>query len=104
MFPSHVVVGLQMRIDKIGVNRDSAHERRRLEIYALNTILCASEEAKLHELIRQHANDTVEETQPADLERMIAIAALPDSDDDKHQSNSPRMGKTGASHGSAVKV
>ena len=86
---------VQMRIDKIGVNRDSAHERRRLEIYALNTILCASEDAKLQELIKQHANDTVKDADVGETERMIALAAMPDSDDDKHQGNSPRATKSG---------
>jgi len=86
---------VQMRIDKIGINRDSAHERRRLEIYALNTILCASEDAKLQELIKQHANDIVKDADVAETERMIALAAMPDSDDDKHQGNSPRATKSG---------
>ena len=98
---------MQIRIDKIGINRDSAHERRRLEIYALNTILCASEDAKLQELIKQHANDTVKDADVAETERMIALAAMPDSDDDKHQGNSPRATKTGyagSSNGSIHKV
>lgn len=97
---------MQMRIDKVGINRDSAHERRRLEIYALNTVLCASEETKLHQLIQQHADDIAKVAESAETERMMAIAALPDSDDDKHQSNSPRMGKSGyaASNGSIHKI
>ncbi|DBB00915.1 hypothetical protein WJX77_003121 [Trebouxia sp. C0004] len=85
----------RMRIDRIGINRDSAHERRRLEIYALNTILCASEDAKLQELIKQHANDTVKDADLAERERMIALAAMPDSDDDKHQANNPKATKSG---------
>lgn len=86
---------VQMRIEKIGINRDRAHERRRLEIYALNTILCASEDAKLQELIKQHASDTVKDADVGDTECMIALAAMPDSDDDKHQGNSPRASKSG---------
>lgn len=86
---------VQMRIDKIGINRDSAHERRRLEIYALNTILCASEDAKLQELIKQHANDAVKDADVTETEHMIALAAVPDSDDDKYQGNSPRATKSG---------
>ncbi|DBA77671.1 TPA: hypothetical protein ACH3X2_008373 [Trebouxia sp. C0005] len=85
----------RMRIDKIGINRDSAHERRRLEIYALNTILCASEDAKLQELIKQHANDAVKDADVTETEHMIALAAVPDSDDDKYQGNSPRATKSG---------
>ena len=85
-----------MRIDKIGINHDSAHERRRVEIYALNTILRASEEAKLQHLIQQHAS--MEEAGPAEQERMVTLAALPDSDDDKYQGNSPRSAKSGTLH------
>ena len=70
-----------MRIDKIGINRDSAHERKRLEIYALNTILRASEEAKLLELIKQHASDDEQSPDSAEQDRMTVLAALPDSDD-----------------------
>ena len=97
---------LQMRIDKIGVNRDSAHERRRLEIYALNTILCASEDARLQQLIQQHAKELDQATEPVETERMLAIAALPDSDDDKHQGNSPRSPRAGCvmSFGSVHKI
>ena len=87
----------QMRVEKIGVNRDSAHERRRLEIYALNTIMCASEDTKLQQLIKQHADELERFTEPSETARMLAIAALPDSDDDKYQSNSPRFAKTGVS-------
>ena len=85
-----------MRIDKIGINRDSAHERKRLEIYALNTILRASEEAKLQQLIQQHAS--VEEVDSSEQDRMVTLAALPDSDDDKYQGNSPRSAKSGNLH------
>lgn len=96
-----------MRIDKIGINSDSAHERKRLEIYALNTILRASEEAKLQQLIQQHADDIVEDPDRAETERMLTIAALPDSDDDKHQVSSPRTSKNGcmaSTNGSIHKI
>lgn len=87
-----------MRIDKIGINRDSAHERKRLEIYALNTILRASEEAKLQLLIKQHACSTEQSPDVDEQERLTALAALPDSDDDKHQASSPRTAKSGSVH------
>ena len=87
-----------MRIDKIGVNRDSAHERNRLEIYALNTVLRASEEAKLQQLIQEHANGSQGTYDAAEQERMATMAALPDSDDDKYQGNSPRTSKSGSLH------
>lgn len=89
---------LQMRIDKIGINRDSAHERKRLEVYALNTILRASEEAKLQQLISQHACSSENAPDPDEQERMSALAALPDSDDDKYQAGSPRTSKAGSLH------
>ena len=87
-----------MRIDKIGINRDSAHDRKRLEIYALNTILRASEEAKLQQLIKQHACSNEQSPDSDELERMTALAALPDSDDDKYQASSPRTNKSGSVH------
>ncbi|KAL3162243.1 hypothetical protein ABBQ32_009942 [Trebouxia sp. C0010 RCD-2024] len=87
-----------MRIDKIGINRDSAHERKRLEIYALNTVLCASEEAKLLQLIKQHASSGEQSSDSAEQDRMTLLAALPDSDDDKCQASSPRTAKSGSVH------
>ena len=79
-----------MRIEKIGINSDSAHDRRRHEIYALNAIMRASEEAKLQELIRQHAAGSSQEPDAAETERMNVLAALPDSDDDRNAHGSNR--------------
>lgn len=87
-----------MRIDKIGINRDSAHERKRLEVYALNAILRASEEAKLQQLIKQHACSSEQSPDRDEQEQMTALAALPDSDDDKYQASSPRTAKSGSVH------
>lgn len=87
-----------MRIDKIGINGDSAHERKRLEIYALNTILRASEEAKLQHLIKQHALCSEHSSDAAEQDRMTVLAALPDSDDDKCQPSSPGTAKSGSVH------
>ena len=87
-----------MRIDKIGINRDSAHERKRLEVYALNTVLRASEEAKLQQLIKQHACSSEQSPNSDEQEQMTVLAALPDSDDDKYQASSPRTAKSGAVH------
>ena len=96
-------VCLQMRIEKIGINNDSAHERRRHEIYALNAIMQASEEAKLQDLIRQHAESSME-PDAAELERMTLLAGLPDSDDDKHSHASNRGSPAASLNGSPHKV
>lgn len=89
-----------MRVEKIGINRDSAHERRRHEIYALNALMRASEEAKLQMLIKQHAESNME-ADAAETERMHVLAAQPDSDDDKYDH---RLGLSANHAGSPHKV
>ena len=92
-----------MRVQKIGINQDSTHERRRHEIYALNAIMRASEEAKLKELIKQHA-EGLGQPDAAEIERMALLAAQPDSDDDKHDQRHGKI-KSASSHaGSPHKV
>lgn len=90
---------MQIRVEKIGINSDSAHERRRHEIYALNAIMRASEEAKLQQLIKQHAEGSMQ-PDAAEIERMHVLAAQPDSDDDKNDHSHARS-NSGSSHASS---
>ena len=79
---------LQKRIANLGLNTSQEHERYRLEIYALNTVLAASEAAQLQLLIQQNAGRDPDLAQsslsPAELQAMLA-----DSDDDVSGHNSP---------------
>ena len=98
---------LQMRIANLGLNTSQEHERRRLEIYALNTVLAASEAAQLQLLIQQNAGRDPDWAQsnlsPAELQTMLA-----DSDDDVSghsspaKSVSPRKGSWAAAKAAAA--
>ena len=98
---------LQMRIANLGLNTSQEHERTRLEIYALNTVLAASEAAQLQLLIQQNAGGDQDLAQsslsPAELQAMLA-----DSDDDVSghsspaKSGSPRKGSWAAAKAAAA--
>ncbi len=79
---------LQKRIANLGLNTSKEHERNRLEIYALNTVLAASEAAQLQLLIQQNAGEDPDLAQsrlsPGELQAMLA-----DSDDDVSRHSSP---------------
>lgn len=92
-----------MRVEKIGINHDSAHERRRHEIYALNAIMRASEEAKLLMLIKQHAEGSMP-PDAAEAERMSVLATQPDSDDDRHDHSHTKCSPASSHAGSLHKV
>ena len=98
---------LQRRIANLGLNTSQEHERHRLEVYALNTVLAASEAAQLQLLIQQNAGRDSDLAQsrlsPAELQAMLA-----DSDEDvsglssQAKSNSPQKGSRAAAKAAAA--